>query len=87
MSTYAVFLNAPNQSAWDAIRAEWPGRHFILDDRLAFVAPEGISTTADIANAVGINPETGRQGIVLEHSVHTGFNRNDLWEWLGKATA
>ena len=84
MSTYAIFLNVPNQDAWEGLKAEWPGRYFIMDDRLAFVAPEGITTTTDIANVVGINQETARLGIVLEYSSHTGFNRNDLWEWLGK---
>ena len=54
MSSYTVFLNGPNEGAWNAIKTTWPRRHFILTDNLAFVAPEGISTTSDAAEVVSI---------------------------------
>ena len=88
MSIYAVFLNQKDDKAWDAVQREWPkGRCFILDGRLAFVAPEGITTTAEIAKIVGINKENDRLGIVFEYTAHSGYNRGDLWEWLEKVKA
>ena len=83
MSVYAVSLNQPNKSAWAVLRKEWPDRHFILTEHMAFVAPEGITTTAQIAEAVGIG-ENDLWGIVLEVSAHSGFNKSDLWEWMRK---
>ena len=85
MSTYAVYLNEPDAQAWDAIKTTWPGRYFILTDHLAFVAPEGITTTAAVAEIVGIGEERKVAGIVFDWMAHNGFNRSDLWEWLRKA--
>ncbi len=85
MTVYAVFLNEPSSDAWQALRKEWPnGRHFILTDHMAFVAPEGLTLTSDIAETVGISETTKRLGIVFEWVTHNGFNRSDLWEWLLK---
>ena len=56
-------------------------------DHLAFVAPEGITTTAQIAESVGIGSESGVLGIVFDWSAHNGFNRSDFWEWLDKVRA
>ncbi len=84
MSIYAVFLNEPNEEAWKSVKEKWPGRHFILTGNLAFVAPEGITTTSDIAGIVGIGGESELLGIVFDWAAHNGFNRGDLWEWLGK---
>ena len=84
MSVYAVSLNQADEAAWETLRKEWPERHFILTDRLAFVAPEGITTTAQISEAVGIGGESNLLGLVLEVSAHSGFNKSDLWEWLRK---
>lgn len=72
MSVYAVSLNQPDEAAWKALRDAWPGRHFILTDRMAFVAPEGITTTAQIAEAVGIGGESDLLGLVLEVSAPLG---------------
>ena len=86
MTVYAVFLNQPDDAAWAALAEHWPnGRHFILTGNMAFVAPEGITTTAQIAKAVGIGE--GRLGVVFDWSAHNGFNRSDLWEWLRKVEA
>lgn len=84
MGTYAIFLNQPSQHAWDTIKMKWPDRHFILDDRLAFIAPEGITLTSDIAETVGVKSEEDLLGVVVEFSSYSGFNRSDLWEWLSK---
>ena len=87
MTIYAVFLNKADAPAWQALEEAWPRRHFILNEHMAFVAPEGITTTAEIAEAVGIGEERGVLGIVFDWSAHYGFNHSDLWEWLGKVQA
>ena len=88
MSTFAVYLHQPDAGAWEAIRQNWPNRHFILDERVAFVAPEGIVLTSDVAKTVGVATDAdSRLGIVLEISAYFGFDRNDLWEWLSKVRA
>ena len=88
MTVYAVYLNEPDETAWTALREHWPnGRHFILTDNLAFVAPEGIITTSQIAEATGIGEEQELLGLVFEWSAHHGFNHSDLWEWLRKVKA
>lgn len=87
MAVYAVFLNETNDGVWQALQDQWPnGRNFILTDHMAFVAPEGIVTTAQISEAVGIGRHDDGEvlGIVFEWGAHGGYNRSDLWEWLGK---
>ena len=87
MSTYAVYLDEPNEGVWDTVKAKWPGRHYILDDRMAFVAPAGITTSAQVSEAVGICEDQQLLGVVIDCSRYSGFNRHDLWEWLDKARA
>ncbi len=84
MSIYAVILNDPSAPAWQAVQAAWPGRHFLLTDRVAFVAPEGITLVEDIAGAVGIDESGDVLGLVVELDSYTGFNRSALWEWMRK---
>ncbi len=84
MTVYAVFLNEPNEEAWAVLAERWPDRHFILTGNLAFVAPEGLTLTSAIAEAVGIGDAEDRHGIVFEWAAHNGYNRSDLWEWLRK---
>jgi len=72
------------------LQDQWPnGRSYVLTDNLAFVAPEGITTTEQISNAIGIGRRGDEEvlGIVFEWSAHNGYNRNALWEWLGKVQA
>lgn len=84
MSTFAIVLHAPIEDGWHALTSTWPGRSFIMDDTHAFVAPEGLTLTSDIATALGLNPNTGRTGIVLEFNSYAGLSRPDFWEWLNK---
>ena len=84
MSIYGIVLDEPSEDAWAALADKWPGRHFILDERLAFVAPEGISLTSDPAKVVGMHPDGKVWGVVLEVATYTGFNRRELWEWFSK---
>ena len=86
MDTYAIYLNDKSDEAWKKVRKKWVYNH-ILDDRLAFVALEKVTTTADIAEAVGIGVGEGDErltGIVISMGAYNGFNDMDLWEWLGK---
>jgi len=87
MTVYAVFLNRPDEAAWKTLQEKWPGRHFILTEHMAFVAPEGLSLTTDVTQALGIGDEAERLGIVFEWAAHNGYNRSDLWEWLRKVQA
>ncbi len=55
MTVYAVFLSEASDAAWQTVREKWPdGRHLILTDHMAFVAPKGLTLTSEIAKAVGI---------------------------------
>ena len=86
MSTYLIVLNEPDEAAWKRLAEKWPARHYILNERVAAVAPDGISITEEVTDALGMD-ETGKVvGIVAEirHEAVNGWNRRALWEWLGK---
>ena len=87
MNTFAVYLHVPNPDVWSKIRAEWPSRHFILDDRIAAIVPEGIALTSDISQKLGIGAATAIRGLVVEISAFNGYTRADFWEWLRKIQA
>ena len=57
-------------------------RHFILTDNMAFVAPQRITTTAEVCAEAGIGVEGAIAGLVFEWGMHHGFNRSELWEWM-----
>ena len=85
MSISAIILNESNEAVWRAVRDRWPdGRHYILTDRVAFVAPEGITLTQDVADHVGMSGDV--LGIVIEFDKYHGFNHSGLWEWLDKVS-
>ena len=86
MSIFAIYLNQPNKEAWDKLENVWSGRHFILDDRLALISPKDVALTSEIARTLGIGSHAGDPifGFVAEISAYYGFNRRDLWEWLGR---
>ena len=87
MSIYLVALNQPDKDAWERLKTEWPKpRHYLLTDRLAFVAPEEILLTEDITDTVGMNDEHDVTGFVveIEYGTINGWNRQALWEWLRK---
>ena len=81
MSIYAIYLNGSDENSWKLVREKWPERHFILDDRLAFVAPTETTTTQDIAENVALDD---KGGLVFNWSAYGGFNSRKLWEWLAK---
>ena len=85
MSVFAVVLNDPDERAWDSLRTHWPDRHLVVTDRLAFVAPETLTLTQDVADTLGMNQEKKVLGIVIEMANRSGFNKSSLTEWLEKA--
>lgn len=84
MTIYAIVLNEPNEAAWRQVKSEWPDRHYIVTDSLAFVAPEGFILTEDIAEAIGMDERGGVTGVVIEVTSYSGFNKPGLWEWARK---
>ena len=85
MAVYLISLNEPSPEVWEKVRENWPeGRHLILTNCMAFVAPEGIALTQEIADALGVNSEHNVSGIVAELDNYGGFNRSALVEWMNK---
>lgn len=84
MSVYAVFLNNPDEKAWQLLREKWPNRHFILTSNMAFVSPEEITLTARIMDTLEIGEDRNIHGIVFGVDDYSGFARPDLWEWFSK---
>ncbi len=84
MAIYAVYLNEPNEKSWNDLKAKYPGRNFILSESLAFVSPKEITLTSDIMEVVDVGKDSNRLGVVFELDSYNGYNRGELWEWLGK---
>ena len=85
MSIYLIALNEDSPNDWESLKEAWPDRHYILTDRLAFVAPRGISLTEDIAETLGMDDDSNITGLVIEwQEPCTGYNRKALWEWIRK---
>ena len=86
MSIYFVSLTDPNEEVWKKIKDRWPDRHFILDERRAFVALPGLSVVNDVREPLGIDTDGRVSGLVAEiDSAINGYARKSLWEWLRKA--
>ena len=83
---YAIYLNEGNNATWGILKEKWPDRHLIVNDRLAFVALDTITTTGNIADTVGMNLESKTIGIVFQLSAYNGFNSQNIWEWLEKVS-
>ena len=85
MEIYAIILDEPNEEVWSKVEKHWKGRSYILNSRLAFVAPkEEITTTSNISETAGIGGENDVLGVVLQVSSYSGFSDIALWEWLRK---
>ena len=84
MTVFAVILNDPNDAAWQRVK-EWE-LHFILTDRIAFVATEDMTLTHEIAATIGMNRDGGVIGLVIESTNRSGWNNSALNEWLGKVS-
>lgn len=87
MSIYAIILNKPSELAWERIKSNWPKhRHYFLTNRIAFIAPDEIIITTDIASTVGMNRDDKVQGIVIEATNRGGWNDKSLIEWFEKVS-
>ncbi len=84
MNVYAIVLDEPNENVWEALKRQWPDHHFVLSDRMMFVARDGISVISSISNVARLH-DNNAPGLVLEITTYSGFSRPDLWEWLKKA--
>ena len=86
MSTYVIVLNEPSEYAWNALDINWPNHHLILNEYVAFVAPEGISITEDVSKVIGVHPENPEAlGVIFEAGNYYSFNMPRILEWIRKA--
>lgn len=85
MSIYLVALNEDTQDGWRVLKQQWPGRFYILNDHLAFVAPQDVNEADRIATILGMSDQKQVAGFVLELSGEfQGYNDNALWDWIDK---
>lgn len=83
MSLYAIILNEPSDDAWRRVRKEWE-HHQIVDERLAIIKDDN-ALTKDVASKVGMDPERGTLGIVIQMDYFFGRTATSLVEWINKA--
>ena len=84
MTIYAVILYDQDSNAWKNIAKEWPDRHFIVDDRLAFIKSSETELTKTISKRVGIDTDSEMSGIVIQLDYYSGTGSNSLVEWMQK---
>lgn len=67
MTVYVIALTEGSDEAWGKLEAEFRGRHCMISDTMAFVAPEGIATAGDVAKRVGIDlAAEAASGLVIQ---------------------
>ena len=81
-TTYAVILTQPSASAWQIVAERWPNDFLYLTDQIAFVCARDITTTHDIAKALGMNQDGQVDGFVLNAELIAGWTDGRLAEWL-----
>ena len=87
---YLVALTEQDADVWTKIKSEWPERHYIINETLAFVSisPNGVSAPSSICERVGINAEMGKAlGLVLRvnPSALAGALPTPAVDWLREA--
>ncbi len=86
MSIYLVALTEPDETAWSEVERNWPNRHHLINDRLAFVSPEGIVTGDEIVTAIGITVnDDSPNGIVVPVQNQNGVLPIPTVNWLQAA--
>ena len=88
MTIYLVALTSKNETVWGKIRSRWPDHSCIINDTLAFVSPEGISTPAKVKEEIGIAAdEDGQSGLVIrcDEDSLAGVLPTTAVEWLREA--
>ena len=87
MSIYLIALEEKNEQVWEKIEATWPNRHRFVTDTMAFVAPEGITVTEDVSEAIGMNPEEDVSGFVVQMESYSGRSLKSTIRWINNAEA
>ena len=88
---YIIVMVDPIRDEWASLKEKYPDRHRVVNDRMAFVAPNGISTTVDILNMIRMsNMDSDKKHescivIDLTHTAYTGWLDAGYWEWIDKA--
>ena len=57
MSIYLVALNEDTQNDWRVLKQQWPGRFYVLNGHLAFVAPQDVNEADRIATILGMSDQ------------------------------
>lgn len=86
MSLYAIILEEPSAPVWKAVRARWPNHHYILNEVVAFVAPEGITSVGKISSAIGLGDELDASAMVFRCGRYSGYATETWVDWLDEAT-
>ena len=83
---YLVALKDPDPEKWEVVRRNFnKGRNYIIDDKVAFIAPEQPTSTGEISHRLGLTSEGGGTGFVLfvgAPVLMAGRHNSDLWEWV-----
>ena len=88
---FIIVMVDPIQDEWASIKEKYPDRHRIVNDRIALVSPNGISTTSDILDVIRLsnmdNDKKHESCIVIDltHTAYTGWLNTGYWEWIDKA--
>ena len=84
MSVFVIVLNAPSESVWNKLEAEF-SKKYVISDTVALVSSQNsLTLTSEIAESVGIGPNNDIVGMVFEISAWDGFHYQSTWEWLQK---
>ena len=85
MTIYAIVLQAPDDTVWDTVKAQWPDRHYLWHDTAAFIAPVGITTAEELSETLGFNAEEKHRGVVIDMTVRSGYGDGRFVEWIRNA--
>ena len=77
-----IVLDDPNRAVWGKVKEGWPNRNLLLTDRLAFIAPEKITLTREVADHLGFNNSEKIRGLVVQFDHRAGFHESRFIEWL-----
>ena len=82
MSIYMIVLDEPDKFTLDSVRKKWPRNHFVVDDRVAFIAPDEPVLTKEIQERIEMGGERRIGGIVAKIGASSGYWDPSLWEWM-----
>jgi len=82
MPLYVVILTRENPETWEKLKGQWPDDHFVVDDRQAFVVCNDL--TGEIAEKLGLTPNEGGSGLVIQMDYYAGIGPQNAVEWVNK---